>query len=383
MNVTQIASASNSDPGGAEPHRSQTRVWLATPPQPGAIAIIELAGPAALTLTCAITGRPASAFTTARTADLAGIDQGLVVVLNANHVQWMPHGGPAVIAQLMEAAGAHGACVTQVAPAPANHQPHDLSKWVMPELPGLTAEVAQLLPYAASPAAVDLLAAQPALWEDSPLTALQAKRCLERSNCLDALIDPPRVAVLGAANVGKSTLHNYLAHRTASHVSDQPGTTRDWVGSDVMLVRHPPDTEAQASHPAGVVVRWMDTPGIRADAEDEEQQALRQAVDVMREADVIISLREASGIWPQRVDIQPDLWAVTKQDAGPAGGAGCDPLDPLAISGATGFGIAELQTAILRCLGLDALSVSTRWAFTPELRDRCQRRIEAASSGEA
>ena len=53
----------------------------------------------------------------------------------------------------------------------------------------------------------------------------------------------PVVAVVGAPNVGKSSLVNRIMGRRGAVVSDEPGTTRDrgynraeWAGRDFVLV---------------------------------------------------------------------------------------------------------------------------------------------------
>ncbi|MBE7636083.1 tRNA uridine-5-carboxymethylaminomethyl(34) synthesis GTPase MnmE [Sneathiella sp. P13V-1] len=84
------------------------------------------------------------------------------------------------------------------------------------------------------------------------------------------------VAIIGAPNVGKSSLLNYLAKRDVAIVSDQAGTTRDIVEVHLDLGGYP--------------VTIADTAGIR-DAEDlVEQEGVRRAVKRAEEADIIISM---------------------------------------------------------------------------------------------
>lgn len=46
------------------------------------------------------------------------------------------------------------------------------------------------------------------------------------------------IAIVGKPNSGKSTLMNYLAKKTVSHVSEKPGTTLDYLTTDMQLGKH-------------------------------------------------------------------------------------------------------------------------------------------------
>jgi GTPase len=70
-------------------------------------------------------------------------------------------------------------------------------------------------------------------------------------------VKPPRVAVIGRSNVGKSTLVNRLAGRRLAIAHESPGVTRDrveatvrWGGRALILV----DTGGMAERPAGIEV---------------------------------------------------------------------------------------------------------------------------------
>ena len=65
------------------------------------------------------------------------------------------------------------------------------------------------------------------------------------------LLHPPRVAIVGAANAGKSTLANQLFAQERSITADLPGTTRDWVG--------------EVADIDGLPVMLVDTPGPASD----------------------------------------------------------------------------------------------------------------------
>lgn len=85
----------------------------------------------------------------------------------------------------------------------------------------------------------------------------------------------PVVAIVGRANVGKSTLFNRLVGRRVSIVEDTPGVTRDRIYGK--------------SEWNGVPFRVIDTGGIEMDEEDEMGNLMRvQAQIAIDEADVIL-----------------------------------------------------------------------------------------------
>jgi len=93
-----------------------------------------------------------------------------------------------------------------------------------------------------------------------------------------------QVAIVGAPNVGKSSLLNALAGREAAIVFDEPGTTRDIIEVALDLDGFP------------FVLR--DTAGLREAANAVEQEGIRRAVATAESADVVLVLIDASAPHP-------------------------------------------------------------------------------------
>lgn len=124
------------------------------------------------------------------------------------------------------------------------------------------------------------------------------------------------VAIVGAPNVGKSTLLNHLAQREAAITSEFAGTTRD-----VIEVRLDLD---------GLAVTLLDTAGLRDAADRVEQIGIARAIARADAADLRIHL-----VMPGKVSglnvRQDDLVVLAKADLNMGG-------DGLAVSGLTGEG---------------------------------------------
>jgi tRNA modification GTPase len=96
------------------------------------------------------------------------------------------------------------------------------------------------------------------------------------------------VAILGAPNVGKSSLLNRLAGRDAAIVSTRAGTTRDVIEVKLDLDGYP--------------VLIADTAGLRESGDEIEQEGMRRALQRAEHADLKVVVFEAAS-WP---DSDPD-----------------------------------------------------------------------------
>ncbi|MDU8910910.1 tRNA uridine-5-carboxymethylaminomethyl(34) synthesis GTPase MnmE [Aestuariicoccus sp. MJ-SS9] len=130
------------------------------------------------------------------------------------------------------------------------------------------------------------------------------------------------VAIVGAPNVGKSTLLNALAGREAAITSDIAGTTRD-----VIEVRMDLD---------GLPVTILDTAGMRDTDDVIEAMGVKRALERAQSADLRIFLIDEGTDLP--VDPSPDdLVRTTKADM---------TGDPKGISAKSGQGVSELIAEI-------------------------------------
>jgi small GTP-binding protein len=146
----------------------------------------------------------------------------------------------------------------------------------------LEAEVLAHLPMARTELGVRVLLAQMRAWEDlrSRPASADELRQISADRTLDCLLRPRRVAIVGAANVGKSTLANQLFARERSITADVPGTTRDWVG--------------EIANIDGLPIMLLDTPGLRATDDPIEAEAIRRSGGEVERADATVLVIDAS-----------------------------------------------------------------------------------------
>lgn len=110
------------------------------------------------------------------------------------------------------------------------------------------------------------------------------------------------VAIIGAPNVGKSTLLNALLKDDRAIVSDIQGTTRDLI-EDTMTIN-------------GYLFRFIDTAGIRATSDTIEKLGIERSIKAAQKAQIIISL-SAPGtpfIDIDRQDNQHIIYVTNKSD---------------------------------------------------------------------
>lgn len=332
---------------------TETRVALTTALRPGAVAVLQLYGPAVVDVLTRVTGKSDWEPGRVRLTDIAGVDRGLAVLIRGGpdgSAQLMPHGGPRVVQSILGKLAELG-----VRPEP---EPDPVALYPEADSP-IEADMLAAVARAASPAAIDLLLAQPARWREAMRRrkAIDRETLLRDARVLDHLIDPPTVVVVGRPNVGKSTLTNRLMGRSVSLVADLPGTTRDWVGGLVEV----------GNTRGAVAVRWLDTPGLRESGDGIEQRAIGIARRVIQEADVLIAMRDPQQDWPEAASLprEPDLRVVNKVDQ--ASEAASWP-DTITLSAKTGRGIDTLQQHIIEALGLHSITPAALWAFSETLR---------------
>lgn len=110
------------------------------------------------------------------------------------------------------------------------------------------------------------------------------------------------VAIIGAPNVGKSTLLNRLLNDDRAIVSDIQGTTRDIIEDTITL--------------DGVTFRFIDTAGIRHTDDTIERLGIERSIKAAERAQVIILLTEPGVDYPDITvrDDQTVIRVVNKSD---------------------------------------------------------------------
>ena len=123
---------------------------------------------------------------------------------------------------------------------------------------------------------------------------------LEAAPLGERLFDGATVAIIGAPNVGKSSLLNRLTGRDRAIVSDIPGTTRDVLEIDFEV--------------EGIPVRLADTAGLRESEDVIEQEGIRRAEMAADDADLVLFVADASRSETWQVDHHVDIKLMNKTD---------------------------------------------------------------------
>lgn len=133
------------------------------------------------------------------------------------------------------------------------------------------------------------------------------------------------VAIIGAPNVGKSTLLNAIAGRDAAITSEFAGTTRDVI--EVRLDLN------------GLAVTLLDTAGLRETEDHVEKIGIDRALTRAKDADLRVFLLQEKDELPAFEPLADDLVVLGKADERSAS-------DGFSVSGKTGEGVDALVSRI-------------------------------------
>ncbi len=156
------------------------------------------------------------------------------------------------------------------------------------------------------------------------------KMLLDSSDIGQVIKHGINVAIVGAPNVGKSSLVNAILGSDRVIVSDIAGTTRDTVSESIVAF--------------GYKINFVDTAGIRNDSKDTvEQMGIERSLKAIEGADIIINVIDSvtSETISYEFDSKKIITVYNKSDLKPA------PLKERGISALKGKGIKELVKAIV------------------------------------
>jgi tRNA modification GTPase len=390
---------------------ADTIVALATPAGVGGIGVIRLSGPRARGLAETIAGPdlPARRATHRRLRDAHGalIDDGIVIAFPGPHsytgedvVELQGHGSPVLLQALLDATlqlGARMARPGEFTERAFLHGRMDLAQAeaVADLIHAQTATAARLarssldgaLAREVEPVAREILDLRVLIEAEidfgetdleSAVAPEVARRAAALATAVEALIArlrPARVystgmrlALVGAPNVGKSSLMNRLADADVAIVTDRPGTTRDLLRASIAI--------------DGIPVELIDTAGLHDSDDEVERIGIERARSAAAGADLVLEIRDLTR--PQVRAPLPDLPGIpvlqvwNKQDLCPR-----DAGEGLKVSAVTGVGLDDLRAAIraeagVADAGQQRFSVRVRHLEGLAAVGACLRRIHAA-----
>ena len=155
-----------------------------------------------------------------------------------------------------------------------------------------------------------------------------------------------RTAIVGRPNAGKSSLLNALAGYERAIVTDIPGTTRDTVEESVLC--------------GGVLLRLIDTAGIRDTADIVEQKGVERSRQAITSADLVLAVvdgtEKPTGVGEIfRLAAECPHWIAvyTKRDLAPpymvlasSPAPAAPPAASVSLSSVTGEGLDKLEKAV-------------------------------------
>lgn len=379
---------------------TDTIAAVATAPGAGGVGIIRISGPAAHDILLSMFRPSSPSFTDftprmlhhGHVLDAEGreADDALVVFFKAPHsftgedcAEIQGHGGPAVLAALLDSALSRGArmadrgeftrraflngrmdlsqaeAVAELIAAPSREGVHLAAAKLDGLLGRRVEELRGRLEYLRQRIclAIDFPDEEGECLPPQEFTAITQEvadgiRALlagyERARCWR---EGALVVMAGQVNAGKSSLMNAFLGRERAIVTEKPGTTRDYLEEETML--------------SGLPVRLVDTAGLREHSEDSiELEGMRRGRELAKSArcilvvldgtradrtsDAPLSVFEAEGKLVEELGAERCLAVWNKADAAPLPGKATlfhgAPLLP--VSAKKGEGIDELSSAV-------------------------------------
>lgn len=179
-----------------------------------------------------------------------------------------------------------------------------------------------------------------------------------------------RTAIIGAPNVGKSSLLNLLLGYDRAIVSPTAGTTRDTIEESVAV--------------GGLRLRLIDTAGLHESADALERAGMERSRRALAEADLILEVHDASLPRTQAEPVSTTAKRITllnKCDL--AEHADWSGAEGLRISCTTGKGRAELERAIADLFLQDAGERDSLAAINARHRYALQQALDATARARA
>ncbi|NDK55444.1 tRNA uridine-5-carboxymethylaminomethyl(34) synthesis GTPase MnmE [Pontibacter fetidus] len=167
--------------------------------------------------------------------------------------------------------------------------------------------------------------------------------------------------IVGKPNAGKSTLLNKLLNEEKAIVSDVPGTTRDFIEDEISL--------------GGITFRFIDTAGLRETTDKVEAIGVERTLQKLSQSSLIIYLFDITTTTPEEVlsELQelnpkklPVLPVANKIDeASPATLSAFDNLqDIVKISAVAGANMDALKDALVEKVNLGKLNTQQQTIVT-------------------
>ena len=374
-------------------YTNDTIVAPATPAGRGGVAIVRLSGPAVEVIGEAMLGAmPAARRAELRTfADAEGepLDTGLALYFPApksftgeSVLELHGHGGPVVVASLVEAAVRLGArragpgefsqraflndrldlvqaeaiadLIESGTGQAARAALRSLSGDFSSKIAALQEQLIQLRLYVE--AAIDFPEEEIDFLSDAALRqriddcAAGFSRMLSAARTGRLLTDGYQLVIVGKPNAGKSSLLNLLSGQDAAIVTDIAGTTRD-------ILRERIDID-------GLGVELVDTAGLRDNPDQIEAEGIRRARAALTTADAALWIQDASD--PAGASTRPDelpddlptLVVHNKTDLCETTAAAND-KSAVFMSAKTGDGLPALKEAIKKIAGYQGAGEGT------------------------